>query len=457
MIAFFPQSYPDELLYSRISRYHQRTGNARFVFTAEEVYKNGKVTHPSVDFVNAYTNDAMEWIAKEETWETVAEKHTMYPAFIRFLPLKKREEAVDGVINCNGNWKKLMCLPILNEKRFLRYCPKCVEEDRAAFGETYWHREHQLPRTRICAKHTCFLENSEVATFSKSSPGLFDAESIVPYIFKSDLCENKTEIEFTRYVTEVFRQPIDLQHNFSIGSFLHSKLQSTYKNKSGLLRNISSLYEDYIAFYGGIPTMTQSYMQKIFNGHIFDAYFILQLAFFESVPAYDVAHIPSHSFKKEYEELFKAISAKHSIDYETVSTIGAEILKHTQSKAARISGPRMKEYERLDQELLPKVKSLVDGILKKNGKPEKVSVTKIQRTLGLPQKCFNKLPKCRAYIEKHAETQEEFWTRKVQWAIDEIEKAGGTVTLSQIMKRTNMRRKEIERTWSDDQIRNGAI
>ena len=216
MIAFFPQSYPDELLYSQISRYHQRTGTARFVFTAEEVYKNGKVTHPSVDFVNAYTNDAMEWIAKEETWEAVAEKHTMYPAFIRFFPLKKRKEAADGVINCNGNWKKLMCLPVLNEKRFLRYCPECTKEDRTAFGETYWHREHQLPRTRICAKHACFLENSEVATFSKSSPGLFDAESIVPYIFKSDLCENKTEIEFTRYATEVFRQPVDLQRDFSI-------------------------------------------------------------------------------------------------------------------------------------------------------------------------------------------------------------------------------------------------
>lgn len=87
---------------------------------------------------------------------------------------------------------------------------------------------------------------------------------------------------------------------------------------------------------------------------------------------------------------------------------------------------------------------MVDEIVGKEGKPERVSPTKIQRLMGLPQKQFNKLPRCKAYIESHTETQEEFWKRKVDWAVREIEKEGGKVTVSKVMKRANMRKYEVE-------------
>ena len=140
MIAFFPQIYPDELLYSQIARYHAHSGYSGLVFTMTDIYKNASLTLPSVQFVNQYTEDAMKWITKSESWDSIVEHHTMYPAYIRFLPKMRRIEAVSGVINGNGNWKKLMCLPILNEKNYLRYCPKCALEDRENHGETYWHR-----------------------------------------------------------------------------------------------------------------------------------------------------------------------------------------------------------------------------------------------------------------------------------------------------------------------------
>ena len=93
--------------------------------------------------------------------------------------------------------------------------------------------------------------------------------------------------------------------------------------------------------------------------------------------------------------------------------------------------------------ILPKVKKIVDEITGKGGKPERVSVTKIQRLMGLPQKQFKKLPKCRKYIESKTETQEEFYKRKVDWAVREIEKEGGIVTISRVMKKTNMRKNQV--------------
>jgi len=444
MIAFFPQAYPDELLYSQISRYHQRSGYARFVFTAEDVYQAGEVTHPSIEFVNRYTDDAMNWLTKETEWETVAEQHTMYPALIRFLPLSRRKEAEEGVRRQNGNWKNLMCLPVLEERRYLRFCPECAKEDREERGETYWHREHQIPRIRVCPKHRLFLENSIIPIYSKTTPGLFDAESTVPENAVYRLCENEIEIEFTQYVLEVFRQPVDTQTDFSISAFLHAKLKPEYKNESGIIRNIKRLYEDYTSFYEGMPVMSQTYMQKIFNGYMYDVYYILQLAFFMGVSVYDISHIPSQ--RKEYNELYKRLAEKHNLDYSVVADIAEEVLKQKAPKVSNLSGPRIKEYEKLDKELLPKVKVVVDEIVGKEGKPERVSPTKIQRLMGLPQKQFNKLPKCRMYIESKAETQEEYHKRKVEWAVKEIEKEGGIVTLSKVMKLTNMRKREVLKT-----------
>lgn len=445
MIAFFPKAYPDELLYSQIARYHQRNGYARLVFTLEDIYRAGKVVHPSIEFVNPYTDDAMMWLTKELPWEIVAEKHTIFPAYIRFLTLHRRKEAEEGVKNQNGNWKNLMNLPVLKEKRFLRFCPECAKEDREKRRETYWYREHQIPRIRVCLKHRLFLENSSIPIYSKTTPGLFDAESTVPENAVYRLCENEIEIEFTQYVLEVFRQPVDTQTDFSISAFLHAKLKPEYKNESGIIRNMKRLYEDYTSFYEGMPVMSQTYMQKIFNGYMYDVYYILQIAFFMGVSVYDITtHIPSQ--RKEYNELYKHLAEKHNLDYSVVADIAEEILKLKAPKVSNLSGPRRREYEKLDQELLPKVKAVVDEIVGKEGKPERVSPTKIQRLMVLPQKQFNKLPLCKEYIESKVETQEEYHKRKVEWAVSEIERRGGIVTLSRVMKLTNMRKGEIEKT-----------
>ena len=438
MIAFFPKPYPDELLYSLLSRYHQRSGNARFVFTAEELYRNGKLTHPSIDFVNVFTDDTMKWLTKEMPWNVVAEQHTMFPALIRFLPLQRRREAEEGVRSQNGNWKNTMNLPVLEERRFLRFCPECAKEDREKYGETYWHREHQIPRIRVCPKHRTLLENSNIPIGSKTTPGLFDAESNVPESIGVKYCENQRETEFTQFVLEVFRQPVDTKTDFNVGTYLQSKLPEKYKNKSGLMCHVSQFYDDYTRFYDGLPVMSKTYMQKIFNGYMFDTYFILQIAFFLGISVYNITHILSP--KREYVELYKQLAEKHNLDYLIVADIAEEVLKQKAPKVSNPSGPRKREYEKLDKKLLPKVKAVVDEILGKEGKPERVSPTKIQRLMGLPQKQFRKLPKCKAYIESKTETQEGFWHRKVEWAVSEIEKMGGVVTVSKVMKLTNMRK-----------------
>jgi hypothetical protein len=92
---------------------------------------------------------------------------------------------------------------------------------------------------------------------------------------------------------------------------------------------------------------------------------------------------------------------------------------------------------------MPQVQMVVRNLLEHDDRPEKLSFAKVQKALGLPQKAFNNMPRCRSYIEKHIESQTEYWAREVDWAIGKIMRNGDPITLSRIMKLTNMRVRDI--------------
>ena len=108
------------------------------------------------------------------------------------------------------------------------------------------------------------------------------------------------------------------------------------------------------------------------------------------------------------------------------------------------SGKREALYDELDTQYLPQVKRVVKQILRPDVRPERVSFAKVQKSLDLPQKIFNKLPKCRAYIEKHIESQPEYWAREIEWAVAELIQEDQPLNTSRIMKKTNMRIRDIE-------------
>jgi hypothetical protein len=48
--------------------------------------------------------------------------------------------------------------------KFRRYCPRCASDDERQWGESYWHREHNLPGVAVCLKHHCALLQTELRT-----------------------------------------------------------------------------------------------------------------------------------------------------------------------------------------------------------------------------------------------------------------------------------------------------
>ncbi|GAY78765.1 Tn7-like transposition protein D [Sporolactobacillus inulinus] len=165
MIIQFPTPYPDELLYSVISRYHVRAGNVFWKHTLEDLF--GKRTISASVFLPSGIGSLVQHLPKNTTLneQIFIEKHTMYPFYTVFLPTEKAQSIYESMISDDG--KKIymqsgIMASSIQQNKYLRYCSACAEEDIATYGEMYWHRIHQLPGNLICTKHELWLEDSDV-------------------------------------------------------------------------------------------------------------------------------------------------------------------------------------------------------------------------------------------------------------------------------------------------------
>ena len=449
MIGFFPDIYPDELLYSQLCRYYQRTGYTKYLFAVDDLFMR-RTVHPVIEWVNEYTPDAMAHITKDTDFETVIRNHTMFPTYTRFLPKTRREDALHSLLICDGNYYNLIVNQNLRRKRYLRYCPVCAKEDRIKYGETYWHREHQIIHVDVCPKHKCFLNDSSIPIGSKTTPGLFSAELEVPFDEEPDACPNEKLVEFINYVLRVFRAPVDMESDVPIGSFLRSMLGSQYLSDSGAKVYSTHLYEDYCKFIQGTcEPMNFEAFRKAYNNYKLDHYLIYQLAYFQGISVDALAKRPITETNTALEELYQELANDYGMSFENMCSIGDRIISKYRNlgKVSRKSGPKQREWAALDEKLLPQVKEVVDRIYNSE-KPSRVSITRVEREIGAPSKQFQKLPKCTQYVTEHLETQNEYRARQVTWAVRLFLKEGRYLSLNKINHFLSYKKNDIRACFS---------
>jgi hypothetical protein len=72
-------------------------------------------------------------------------------------------------------------LTIKLRSQLLRYCIECASEDRSKWGETYWHRIHNVTGVEVCPTHDVFLVDSTVPIRRDSNREIFvTAEKSIP-------------------------------------------------------------------------------------------------------------------------------------------------------------------------------------------------------------------------------------------------------------------------------------
>lgn len=153
VLPFFTDPYPNELLYSAISRYHFYNGNVSFVDTLEELFGSRTVV-PIIEF-GSHLSNFVQNLGSGYSVEKILSKNTIYPFFAPFITKAKQRKVSEDVENdARGLRGRLGTLPTkIDSKKEIFFCKECVSEDIARYGEPYIHREHHLPAIYYCPHH----------------------------------------------------------------------------------------------------------------------------------------------------------------------------------------------------------------------------------------------------------------------------------------------------------------
>lgn len=418
MIPQFPVLYPDELVYSWLARYYIRTGYLAYTFVAEELFTS-KSVRPNPEFLNSYTQEVVEWIEKTTSMNEIVLQHTMFPYYGRFLPKVRKIKAFEALKSMTGNYHNLLPIPQTKDGhiRKLKYCPLCAADDRKQYGETYWHRSHQMIGITVCPVHKCCLLISGVEISGKASPSLVTAEEVVPETVEVVTNVDEIEIQLASYMSQAFLYPIQMG-DVNIGAVLGDRIASGYAHARNGQRLISKFHKDFMEFAG-----------KIKNSWFTELWQLQKLLTNERINFYEVCLL--------------AMYLGMSVEDLCTTGIGLRVEKSKRRKSENPlrSGSKPQNWQQIDEATLPMVREVIQELQGDTvNRPRRVTVFAVEKRLMLPSKRITLyLPRCLQEIKSYEETQEQFWAKQVVWAVNRLMMQGQPITMKRIRILTNMR------------------
>ena len=459
MIAMFPTIYQDELLYSVFARYYEKSGYMTCRSVVEDLYRRNTITFDA-EYMNPLSDEVCKLLIKQGSMDEVIMKHTMFPYYTRFYPKEKRDKIYQMLVNetkkCSDSLKH-----VNGTNRFMRFCPVCAREDREKYGETYWHRTHQIPDIRICPIHKYALSYSSLQMEGSMVPELATAENLVNTDAEGNEVNNDYEISLSKYLYDLLQMDTDMKSDILVGDFLNSRLDGTcYKSTRGQQRNIALFTSDFNKFYKNIDPKIQRdipQIQKIFTNKRYSTFEICLIANFLKITARELVNMvmPQKSQQQLFDEQvfqlhnkglnYVEIAKQLNASYDVVKLIGREKYKTANKrKGHNRGGVKKKDWDKVDEEMLSVIKDVIQELQEQEGRPVKLSVNMIEKRLNLPSRYITHLPKCQREIQKHLESQESYWAREAIWAVQDILSKGEKLQWVTIRRMTNMRKEDLQ-------------
>jgi hypothetical protein len=167
VLRCMPDPHPDELIYSVWARFSDHVGYPSATAVFQDLFGE-QVISPIVD-LPCYLQQFCSNLSSEVDLDAdaIIDHHTLWPYYQPFISVERgsllRQQMIAGT--ASAIYFRLGTLPsCIARQANLRYCPRCLETDKALFGESYWHRLHQAPGVEICLDHKVFLEDSIFST-----------------------------------------------------------------------------------------------------------------------------------------------------------------------------------------------------------------------------------------------------------------------------------------------------
>jgi len=176
-LHYFPEIYPDEMLYSVLARYHRHVGNPASSMSNIDLF--GRRNVRSTFDLPSYVSDLAVRIPKARglTAKMLVTEHTHMPYYTAFLTADRRAELVAKQLEGYASLHMKMGITafVIPQITSLRFCPECTREMLASKGELWWKRAHQLPGVLVCHEHGCSLAESEATFWTRGQHGFVAA------------------------------------------------------------------------------------------------------------------------------------------------------------------------------------------------------------------------------------------------------------------------------------------
>jgi hypothetical protein len=93
-------------------------------------------------------------------------RHTVFPYASAFFELDVFEKALAAALSIGHAAAGMGAVTqsVSDHARYRRFCQVCAREDRKRWGESYWHRAHNLPGVLLCLAHNRVLRETELPT-----------------------------------------------------------------------------------------------------------------------------------------------------------------------------------------------------------------------------------------------------------------------------------------------------
>jgi hypothetical protein len=149
-LLFFPMSMPDEMLHSRITRYHFLSGNRTVGETFRDLFGSDPFNVGMLPKKIEVLAARLPGITANNLDELIC-TNTTFPAYRPFLGISEGAEGASTGLSFIGVARIPRREATVHCKAKL--CPTCVQQDLLELGYAYWHRSHHLPGVSVCWRH----------------------------------------------------------------------------------------------------------------------------------------------------------------------------------------------------------------------------------------------------------------------------------------------------------------
>lgn len=487
MLSFFPSLYPDELLYSIVARYHKLSGNCQIRHTKQELFESPGLR--TFVLVPERINILAEKLTKFNiTRDQLLYNHTFYPYLVCFCKPNDKDEKKPDYNDFSMNAYRTYTTGIVYNT--LRYCPLCAKDDKDKYGESYWHRCHQVEGNRVCHKHGCCLEDSGIiGSGQKEFIALEDISSLSKPNYLSEYQESYMRLD--KDIEWVMIHYREIMLKYKEDTFFFEKRNTGFLYKKGLTTikgrirqdDLKEQFRNFILnqygqdFYDNddfnfewISNICRKGKEiSITMRHILIAEFLtenLQNYFSLDFCQVDKSRIqynkPNgfeikvYTYRKRWMDLLN--SGNYSKNKEMVNADQAAYLwlsrndkewlqNHLLIKLKTGGYCTYTDWESKDKELADMIPKIVKRILKEDKKPDKISCALIERALGYNKgyliKNKRKLKYTMEIIYANVETTGAFQKRKVDWILNEAKRNRENIPIWLILRRAGIRKNEI--------------